>query len=62
MNLSDLDGKVTPIVPLNVNPEFSHTATLSFLANDDESMMLGGKQIKEILEKELNVETNKDFK
>jgi len=54
-----IDGTVSTIQPLNINPEFSHVVTLSASLSDNTA--LGGKEILTIVESS-EFQADKHFK
>jgi len=54
-----IDGTVSTIQPLNINPEFSHVVTLSGSLSDNTP--LGGKEIRAIVESS-EFQADKHFK
>lgn len=54
-----IDGTVSTITPLNINPEFSHVVTLSALMSDNSP--LDGMKIKTIVESS-DFQADRDFK
>lgn len=54
-----IDGTVSIIQPLNINPEFSHVVTLSASLSDNTP--LNGEQIRTIVESS-DFEADKHFK
>lgn len=56
------DGSVTPIVPLNVNPEFSHVATFTSLETVAGKSPMDGKLIMELLNSEFDEKTKENLK
>lgn len=59
--ISCFDGTVSPIIPLKVNPEFSHIAIFTSFANGDTSP-LDGKQIEKLLESQSKIKSDKNVK
>lgn len=55
-----IDGKVSTITPLNINPKFSHVVTLSASVKDN-SHPLDGMRIKTIVESS-DFQADRDFK
>lgn len=54
-----IDGTVSPITPLNINPEFNHVVTLSASLSDNTT--LDGMKIKTIVESS-DFQADRDFK
>lgn len=55
-----IDGKVSTITPLNINPKFSHFVTL-WASVKDNSYPLDGMRIKSIVESS-DFQADRDFK